>query len=300
MRQPTLKQLHALVTVLDTGRFSEAARRLNVTQPTLSQQIRTLEDNLGGALIDRNGVQPTPLGETVVARARAVLREVNDLMDAARGTHDGFGGLMRIGVLPTVGPYLLPPVLRLLHDRHSQLQMHIREDRASQLTLGLRDGRYDMVLGTATPKPGPDEAWMARHMLLEDPVRLGVASDHPFANRNVLPRSMLSGQDMLTLSGGHTLQAFTEELAREHGARVMDEFEGSSLDALRQMVAIGMGIALFPGLYVRSEIERGDDVHMLDLDAPLKRHIGLLWRASAPRAEQFEAFADELEAAIYV
>ncbi|MEL6751244.1 MAG: LysR substrate-binding domain-containing protein [Pseudomonadota bacterium] len=298
MRQPTLKQFNALVTVLETGRFSEAARRLNVTQPTLSQQIRTLEENLGGALIDRDGVKPTPLGEVVAERARGVLREVDDLMDAVRGAGEGFGGLIRLGVLPTVGPYLLPPVLRLLHERHPSLQLHIREERASQLTLGLRDGRYDMVLSAGAGTEQHRDLSLVRYLLLEDPVRLGVASDHPFAGRAALRRAGLQGQDMLSLSSGQTLQDYTEMLVRDHGARIRDSFEGSSLDALRQMVSIGMGVALFPQLYVRSEIERGNDVDMLDLDPPLKRHVCLYWRTSAPRLKQFEAFAAELRDAI--
>ena len=296
MRAPTFKQLNALVTVLDAAHFGEAARRLNVTQPTLSQQIKTLEDNLGGPLIDRGGVRATPLGEEVARRARTVLREVDDLVAAAREVRGGFGGLVRLGVLPTVGPYLLPPVLRGLHERFPTLRLHVREDRPGPLLAGLHDGRFDMVLGTL-PVGGD---WARERPLLEETIRVGVSLDHPLASRASISREELAGEAMLTLGRGHPLHAATEALAGAQSATVLTEFEGSSLDAIRQMVATGLGVALFPELYVASEIERGDDVRVIALDEPLTRSIGLAWRGTAPRSEQFEALASELSDAIRI
>lgn len=294
MRRPTLKQLNALVTVLETGHFGEAARRLNLTQPTLSQQIRTLEDNLGGPLIDRAGVRSTPLGEEVARRARTVLRDVEDLVDAARSAQRDFGGLVRLGVLPTVGPYLLPPLLADLHARHPALRLHVREDRPAALMAGLHDGRHDALL-TALPS-GMEGA--TERPLLVDPIRLGVSRDHPLAAVRTVARDALAGQPMLTLGRGHPLHEATETLAQSERARVLTEFEGSSLDAIRQMVATGLGVALFPDLYVRSEIARVADVVTLELAPPLARTVGMVWRGSSPRALQIEALAEEIAGAL--
>lgn len=289
MRQPTLKQLNALVTVLETGHFGEAARRLNVTQPTLSQQIRMLEENLGGPLINRTGIEPTPLGESVAQRARAVLRDVSDIVEVAREAHDGFGGLMRLGVLPTVGPYLLPTVLAEMHARFPSLRLHVREDKPGPLMAGLHEGRFDILVGTLPL----DAGWAREWPLFEETISLGVAADHPFASQARVAADDLRDQPMLTLGDGHPLHGATEKLASMRRARVLTEFEGSSLDAVRQMVATGLGIALFPQLYVRSEIERGNDVVVLPLDPPLSRSIGMAWRAGSPRAEQIEGLCAE-------
>ena len=292
MRTPTLKQLNALATVLDAGHFGEAARRLNVTQPTLSQQIRTLEDNLGGPLIDRDGVRATSLGAEVARRSRSILRDVTDLVEAAREARGGFGGLVRLGVLPTVGPYLLPPVLRGLHERFPTLRLHVREDRPEPLVAGLREGRFDVLLCVLPVEGG----WTRERALFEEAIRVGVPLDHPLAGRASISREDLRGEAMLTLGRGHPLHAATEAIAGAQSATVLTEFEGSSLDAIRQMVATGLGIALFPELYVRSEIERGDDV--VALSEPLTRSVGLAWRTAAPRSRQFEALAGELAGAV--
>ena len=290
MRTPTLKQLNALVTVLDARHFGEASRRLNVTQPTLSQQIKMLEENLGGPLVDRDGVRPTPLGQEVANRARAVLRDVADLVEVAREARGGLGGLVRLGVLPTVGPYLLPRVLRRLHERFPALRLHVREDLPDPLTVGLREARFDMVLATL-PVGG---AWTRERVLFEETIRVGVPLDHALAGRETIAPDELAGEAMLTLGRGHPLHVATEALASAESATVLSEFEGSSLDAIRQMVATGLGVALFPELYVRSEIARGDDVRVIALEKPLSRTIGLAWRSAAPRVAQFEALADEL------
>lgn len=301
MRTPTLKQLGALVTVLDAGHFGEAARRLNVTQPTLSQQIKMLEENLGGPLIDRDGIRPTPLGKEIAGRARDILRDAADLVEIAREARGGFGGLVRLGVLPTIGPYLLPYVLRGLHERYPSLRLHVREDRPEPLTAGLRDGRFDVLLGVL-PVGGasPGKSWVAERRLFTEAIRVGVPLDHPLAGRTTIGRDELAGEAMLTLGRGHPLHVATEAVAGAQSANVLTEFEGSSLDAIRQMVATGMGVALFPELYVRSEIARGDDVRVIALEDPIDRPVGLAWRASAPRAAQFEALADELMTAVAV
>ncbi|MEM7566062.1 MAG: LysR substrate-binding domain-containing protein, partial [Pseudomonadota bacterium] len=206
MRAPTLKQLNALVTVLDTRHFGEAARRLGVTQPTLSQQIRMLEENLGGPLIDRAGIVATPVGEEVARRARGVLRDAQDISEVAQRARGAFGGLVRLGVLPTVGPYLLPAVLADLHARFPDLRIHVREDRPDPLMAGLHDGRFDVLVGTLPL----EVSWAQERALFSEASLLGVAADHPFAGREQVAARELRGQPMLTLGRGHPLHVATE------------------------------------------------------------------------------------------
>lgn len=283
MRSPTLKQLRALVTVLESRHFGEAARQLNVTQPTLSEQIKALEDNLGGPLVDRRLMTGTPLGADVAGRARIILRDIEDLVDVARGTSAGYGGLVRIGMLPTVGPYFMPAILKELHAQVPTLRLHVSEDRQNPLFDRLRMGKLDVVLG---PVWSP-ASWITSHVVLNDPIFVGMPVDHRLASAETITALHLSGEIILRLGKNKHLGEFTEDLARRCGAQVSDKFEGTSLDAIRQMVATGMGISLFPGLYVRSEISRGNDVLVRPFEKPLSREIAFMWRTGAPRAAQF-------------
>jgi LysR family hydrogen peroxide-inducible transcriptional activator len=290
VRTPTLKQLKALVTVVETGHFGLAAQRLNLTQPTLSQQIKTLEEGLRAPLLERAPrLRLTPVGEEVVRRARRILLEADDLVDAVRGATAGFGGLVRLGVLPTVGPYLLPGVLAILHRRFPTLRLHVREDRPRPLAVGLDEGRFDMTL-SVLPVAGPAEA---RALLVED-ILVGLPADHPLAERSEIGEDDLQGEALITLGRGHPLTHQAERFAAAQHATILTEFEGSSLDAIRQMVATGLGVALFPSLYVRSEIARQRDVGVVPVRDGLTRTIGLAWRRSSPRAEAFRALADEI------
>ena len=291
----TLRQLGYLVAVAESGHFRRAADRMNVTQPTLSEQLRVLEGRLGVTLIERNraGVMPTDIGEQVVARARAVLRDVQDIVDLAQAAGRGLRGTVRVGVLPTLGPYLLPSLVPSLHERYPDLELYVREDRADALRRGLDEGRYELILSSA-PLDG-DTVTVVE--LFDEPLVIVAAGDHRLAGAEAVDRRDLNGEKVLSLEPGHLLHEQVQAVCAEFGAELRTEYEGTSLDTLRQMVAMGMGLAFLPALYVRSEIRSSDEVALLrTVSAEPTRRIVMAWRRGTPRAVHFRELADGVRA----
>lgn len=279
--RPTLRQLQYLVAVADTGRFGLAAKRLAVSQPSLSAQIAEAEAHLGAPLIERAraGAFLTPVGEEVVRRARAILVDVADLKSVARRGADVLSGRIRLGVLPTIGPYLLPAAVRRLHGLHPDLRLAIREERTIDLAARLDDGRMDAVISSPADHPGADHA-----TLFTETFWICAAPDDPLAaGRGALRSSDLAGRTLLTLGYGHRLSQLTQALADAAGAHVSAEYEGTSLDALRQMAATGAGLAVLPSIYAVTEARRDPDLSIRPLDhAPAQREIALIWRPGSP------------------
>lgn len=288
---PTLRQLQYLVALADTGGFRRAAETAHVSQPTLSSQIRALEQRLGVELVERGRTRVllTPAGQETVARARVVLRDVRDIVDLAERSRSPFEGTTRLGVLPTIGPYLLPHVLPGLHHRHPALRLYIREAMRRELMPALTGGALDLAV---LPLP-VDDPEIEAERLFQEPLLLAVASDHPLADRNPVRRSDLAGAPVLALERGHQLHDAVRALAEDCGAELRSEFEGTSLDTLRQMVGMGVGIAFLPALYVRSETGGDPQVVIRDLvPPPPRRLIGIAWRRSAPRRAEYRALAE--------
>lgn len=261
--RPTLRQLEYIVAVADTGQVGLAAARLNVSQPSLSAQLSEVEADLGAQLFQRGraGAKITPVGEEVVRRARLILHEIQDLRVAARGGGI-FQGRLRLGVLPSIGPYLLPGVARRLHREHPRFRLIVREESTRDLDEGLRSGRLDMIISTPEDHPGARRA----HLFTEK-LWVAVALDHAeFATQTRVPLSALKGQTLLTLGAGHRLSHIVAGLAARAGGRVSDEYEGTSLDAIRLMAATGAGIAILPSIYAATELRRGTDVRLIALD----------------------------------
>ena len=295
MALPTVKQLVYLIAVADEGRFKLAAQRSNISQPALSEQIAQLEHNLGARLIERSrsGATLTPIGADIAVRARRILADVRELEDVVRATKESLGGLIRLGALPTVGPYLMPNVIPHLHAEYPDLRIYVRETRNVELEERLRGGEFDVILST----PPLDGAGLVVERLFQERLRLGVASDHDLAKKTSINVADLEGENLLTLGGGHYLSDRVRELARAAGAQLLLDYEGTSLDGLRQMVGMGMGAALFPGLYERSEMR--DDLAVAVRDIAVAdpwRWIALIWRESSPRGEDFKVLAEHLTA----
>lgn len=289
MSLPSLRQLEYLVALADASHFRKAAERVHVSQPTLSGQIKELEQRLGVSLVERTRhfVHLTPIGKAVADRARGVLREVEDLCDLARTCGASLGGTIRLGVPQTLGPYLLPYAVPTLRAEYPSLKLYVGEDRPRALERALKEGIFDLLL-TTLPVHDPDAEEMA---LFREPVLVGIARDHPLSGRSSIGSKDLKGQTVLSLGPGHRLYEQVQLLCDAFGATLISDYEGTSLDALRQMVGMGMGLSFFPALYVRSEMDNDDQVVTLPLaiDTP-RRAIGLAWRGQSPRAADYRRF----------
>ena len=277
---PSLKQLDYFVALAETGSFRAAAQQCGVSQPSLSIQLGTLEKRLGQTLVERSrpGVILTPAGREVHERARAILEAAQNLVNRFEAPRSGLTGTIRFGASATLGPYLLPHVIARLHARHPGLDLYIREGTPDLLVQGLGRGDYDMIL-VQLPVRGDVTAIR----LFREPLELVVARDHPFAAEARLPRSALKGATVLTLGPAYALRQQVAEICELHGARLRSDYEGTSLDAIRLMAGMGMGVAFLPALYVRSEIRADDaDVAVVPLDGPrILRSVGLVTRAGS-------------------
>ncbi|WP_420137841.1 hydrogen peroxide-inducible genes activator [Sphingomonas sp.] len=290
----TARQLSYFVAVAETGGFTRAAEKVGVSQPSLSQQIRTLEEVIGGPLLERGGPPlPTPLGREVLERARRILLDMRDLEDVRAIVGDGLTGTIRLGVSPTLGAYILPAIVARLHREHPSLRVHIREGLPAILGPELLAGAHDMVLAQL-PVPGAN---LHCERLFREPLLLAMAADHPLHRKSAIAPADLAGQPLLTLLPEYRLSEQVTAIAAETGAILLRDYEGTSLDAVRQMAGMGVGLTLLPERYVRQEVREGDDVVVRPFTGSrYYRDIGLLWRQGAGRAPAFHLIADYLRA----
>ena len=291
--RPTLRQLQYLVAIADTGRFGEAAERMNVSQPSLSAQVAEMEGYLGAQLVERgrHGAALTPIGVDIVRRARLILRDVEDMKATARRAEGQLSGRIQLGVVPSIGPYLLPDATKKLHAMFPDLRLAVREERTIDLDAHLTDGRLDVVISTATAHTEAHSA-----PLFKEDVWICVSPDHPLAAETGPVRlSTLKGRELLSLGYGHGLSQITQEIARKAGAHVSTEYEGTSLDAIRQMAVMGAGLAILPSLYVASEARWDQDLVVRRIEhASAHREISLIWRATSPLGPQFRKLGEVL------
>jgi LysR family transcriptional regulator, hydrogen peroxide-inducible genes activator len=287
---PNIRQLEYLVALADTLNFRRAAERTNTTQPTLSEQLKALEERLGAQLVERGRtrVMMTPIGQQVVEIARRILRDTNEIRQLAASGGKELSGILRLGLPPTIGPYLLPMVLPALHKSFPDLKLYIREDLPEVLPRALEEGSLDIVI-TVLPVP---EAEFVSRSLFREPLFLVVGADHPLASKPEVQRSDLNGQDVLALGRGHQLHNVVVALCEEFGARLRYDYEGTSLDTLREMVVMGLGMTFLPGLYVRREILADPSLKVLELHGrSIYRHIGIAWRKSSALQATYEQLA---------
>lgn len=287
---PSLRQLEYLVAVAETLHFRRAAERTNTTQPTLSEQLKALEDRLGVQLIERSRsrIVMTPVGIQVVEIGRRMLRDASEIRAIAANGGKELAGLLRLGLPPTIGPYLLPHVLPALHALYPELRLYIRESPPSLLPGALEDGKIDIAI-TMLPVQHLE---LESEFLFREPLLLAVGADHRLADRGMIDKSELGGEDVLTLGPGHQLHDAVLSLCNEFGARRRPEFEGTSLDTLREMVVMGLGVTFLPGLYVRREILRDPSVRTLEIKGrSIYRTVGLAWRKSSGQRASYVKLA---------
>lgn len=291
--KPTLRQLQYLVAIDEAGTFSGAAKLSNVSQPSLSTQLRDMEEVLGATLVERGrgGAPLTPIGQELASRARIILRDMDAFRTTAREAGQTLAGHIRLGTLPSIGPYLLPLAVRRLHKLYPGLRIVVREERTVDLQTHLEDGRLDVVIST------PEDHPAMRHMtLFREQLYIGVAPDDPLAqSKNPVSITQLKGRDLLTLGYGHKLSVLVARLAEIAGAQVSSEYEGTSLDAVRQIAAIGGSVAVMPSLYMRSEAREDPGIVVRPINAPIaERDIALIWRPTSPLSAKFQTVGDLL------
>ncbi|ADM10737.1 hydrogen peroxide-inducible genes activator protein [Parvularcula bermudensis HTCC2503] len=293
--QISLRQLRYFTALSRCRNFRKAAAECGVSQPSLSQQIKNLEERLGQSLVERSSsaVILTPLGREVAAAAVELLDRVRAL--EALADRGPLTGVLRLGVKPTLGPYLLPQVIRHLHKSYPDLGLVVQEALPLNLERELIEGGHDLAL-LQLPVSSPDLSTMR---LFREPVFLAVAADHPLARKKTFGPPDLQGVDVLTLSPRHHLHDQVMRLCEESGARLRRDYEGTSLDALRQMAGMGLGATFLPALYVQSEIRRDADVRILKpARRPMFRSIALAWRKGAGLDAAVNAIAEGIMLAV--
>ncbi|MBX3727192.1 MAG: DNA-binding transcriptional regulator OxyR [Xanthomonadales bacterium] len=285
-----LRDLRYLVALAEHRHFGRAAEAVHVSQPTLSTQVRKLEDELGVELFERSPRQVllTDIGAQVIERARAIVREADQIREIARRARDPESGTLRIGLFPTLGPYLLPHVVPRIHARWPRLELLLLEQKTEEVLRGLREGSLDAgVLAL----PVHDDQ-LQQDVLFEEPFVLAVPLAHPLARRDrPVPAEVIEGESVLLLEDGHCLRDQALEVCRLAGAAERSGFRATSLETLRQMVAAGVGITLLPLLAVQPPVATSEDIALLRFKAPAPtRTIALFWR----KTSAFREFLPEL------
>lgn len=290
-----LRDLRYLVALADHRHFGRAAEASFVSQPTLSTQLRKLEEQLDVQLVERNSRQVllTAIGQKVVARARVILREVDAIRELAREARQPESGRLTLGVFPTLGPYWLPHAVPLIRERFPKLKLLLVEQRSEQLLESLEQGGLDAaVLAEPILAPG-----LVHRRLFEEPFVLAASLDHPYATRHRVLAQELKDQDLLLLEDGHCMREQALAVCALTGALEADAFRATSLETLRQMVAANGGLTLLPKLAVLPPVPAHPGLRLLPFaDAGPSRRLSLCWRATSARSEFMEKLAAQLQA----
>jgi LysR family hydrogen peroxide-inducible transcriptional activator len=288
-----LRDLQYLVALAEQRHFGRAAAASFVSQPTLSTQIRKLEDELGVPLVERapRRVMLTPAGREIAERARRILAEVEQLKESARRTLDPEAGTVRLGIFPTLGPYLLPHVVPKIRARFPRLELLLIEEKTEAILRQLREGRLDAgVLAL----PLHDEQLQVE-FLFEEQFLLAVPHAHPLARRGTLSLHELAHEQLLLLEDGHCLRDQALDVCALAGAEEKTGFRATSLETLRQMVAANVGITLLPALSVKPPVARSEDIQLLRFrDSQPSRQIAMAWRRSSAMGEFLHKLAQVL------
>lgn len=288
-----LRDLKYLVVLADTRHFGQAAERCFVSQPTLSGQIKKLEEELGVTLFERTrrSVETTPLGVAIVERAKRVLEQADELQQLAHSNKDPLLGPLRMGAIPTLSPYLMPLIFKPLKKRYPQINLVLSEEVTDTLLSRLSKHEIDAAL-LATPVENPD---MESMPLFDEPFWLVCPRSHPLADKKKIMQADLDGADLLLLSEGHCLAEQAMAVCHMQERRVqgdMADLRAASLETLLQMVAAGFGSTLLPALALRGGAARDRGIIARQLKLPdTYRRVSLVYRRTFPRRQVLEAFA---------
>ncbi len=295
MHHITLKQLRYFDALAREQHFGRAAEMCSVTQPALSMQIQELESTLGLILVERtrSGIRLTAKGQEIATRARKLLADARNLVDYAAHSGGILSGALRLGIIPSIAPYLLPPVLPLLREKFPALELHVRETQTAVLTEELLHGKLDVLL-LALPIRDPE---IDSRVLFEDRFLLAMPKSKKISGRVKATKEMVEHERLLLLEEGHCLrdQALTY-CSLQHSSSV-NTFGASSLSTIAEMVAGGLGVTLLPEISLAVEC-RGRDLSIMRFAEPEpSRQIGLAWRRSNPRVDDFVALGEIVLAA---
>jgi len=296
---PTLRQLTYLKLLAEHGAFGRAAEAAHVTQPTLSAGIQELEKILGAPVVDRarSGVILTAVGEDALRRANLILNEAEELVQAAKNTGQPLTGRFRLGVIPTVAPFLLPRALPVLRKRFPKLRLFLREDLTHRLIVALRAGQLDAAL-IALPY---DVSGLACAHVSDDELLAAAPADHPIALQNSVSAATLEGAELIMLEDGHCLRDQALAACGLKPPKALadgDAFAATSLPTLVQMVGSGLGVTFLPAMAVAAGLTDPATVAVrpIGADHP-SREIVVAWRAGSTRAAEGRLLAEALKEA---
>lgn len=296
MNLPTLRQLQYLKLLAEHGSFGRAAEAAHVTQPTLSAGVQELEKILGGPVVDRarSGVILTAIGEVALGRATRILNEAEELVQSARNAGQPLTGRFRLGVIPTIAPFLLPKALPVLRERFPKLRLFLREDLTHRLIAQLKAGQLDAAL-IALPY---DMTGLAHAHVSDDELMAALPGSHPLAKEREAPPSALESDDLILLEDGHCLRDHALAacgLRPPRGVGDEESFAATSLPTLVQMVGSGLGVSFLPAMAVAAGLTDAADVAVMPLKADHpSREIVVAWRAGSSRAAEGRLLAEVL------
>lgn len=290
-----LKDLRYLVAVADTRHFGRAAERSFVSQPTLSAQLKKLEEYLGVQLIERapKRVSLTAAGEEIVERARRIIEAGDEIVELAKGHRDPLAGRLKLALLPTIGPYLLPNVAAKLRKQLPRLELMLYEYQTDTMLEKLHSGEIDVgILALPVAMDGFDS-----YELYKEPFTVAMPSNHRLASRSQIRVDDLAHETLLLLEDGHCLRDQALDICSSTDVHEKQDFRATSLETLRQMVAAGVGITLLPELAGRGAYGAARGVVIRPFAKPVPaRTIGAVWRKSSARREVILALAKQIEA----
>jgi LysR family transcriptional regulator, hydrogen peroxide-inducible genes activator len=292
-----LKDLKYLVALADTGHFGRAAERTFVSQPTLSAQLKKLEGYLGVKLVERHPkhVQLTDVGKQIVTRARRMLNEGDEILALARNNTDPLAGKLKMALIPTIGPYLLPRVMQKIRKALPQLGLMLYEHQTEELLRRLKDGELDLgILALPVEQDGLETC-----ELYKEEFTVALPNANPLAQKASIKIPDLKGQTLLLLEDGHCLRDQALEVCSRVDIREAEDFRATSLETLRHMVVAGLGVTLMPELAVESPFgaQRGLTIRQFAKPAPT-RTVGAVWRKSTTRTEAIGGVCDVIGGAM--
>ncbi|MDZ7713057.1 MAG: LysR substrate-binding domain-containing protein [Rhodovibrio sp.] len=286
---PSLRQLRFLCALADELHFGRAAAVCKVTQSTLSSGLKDLEAALGVTLAERGNrhVILTPIGEEVAVRARGVLAAAEDITELAARHAGPLSGDLRLGAIPTIGPYLIPTALSHLRQRYPALRLYLREELTESLLAGVRAGRLDAALIALPFETGE----LVTEQLFDDGYQLAAPQGHALTAGQAIDGRELADQQLLLLERGHCLQGHALQAIPEVAPPADESFAATSLSTLLAMVQEGIGLTLIPQLAIDAGIGGAHDVALVPLQRSCPRHVVLAWRPTSPRDAEFRALA---------
>ena len=292
---PSIKQLKYLCAVAEHKHFTKAADACFVTQSTLSAAIAELESQIDAKVFERNKktVLITPLGEKLLKQARIILGDVEDFVALAKAYAEPLSGDLRLGVIPTIGPFLLPPMLSSLRRNFPKLKLFLKEEMSAQLERQLQQGQLDLII-LALPYALPD---MEVISLCKDEFLLCLPPGHAFENLKLVEQKQLRGESLLLLEEGHCLRDHALEACQLKAAATDIVYQGNSLHTLVQMVANGLGLTLLPAMSVAADVLGDTHLSIKHFsNENVNREIGMAWRKTDPRRDDYLLLAEHIKA----